>query len=299
MKTYQRKLTGVIPIAAIALCLAPIPATYAQNAQSPDRRPPDTPPPVDSSANQPPISPRATDLPPPTGPLNPTAPDQPGVTRPSQEPSPASTLPVGDRTADRQQQQPSAQSTTATSADAIQVASSNAAANGVRQLAGQPVLTADGQNLGTLKDFIVDASSGKVAYGVVSSGGFLGAGDTLRAIPCDALQPAPGAEGFTVQLQPEQWSQVSAINEEDFNAGRIDISADQQRQISQVFGSTETNRAATPANADTRATRDTAATSGIASTSGGGLQFQRVSAIRGKNIHSGPQKVGNIEEVVI
>jgi len=50
--------------------------------------------------------------------------------------------------------------------------------------------------VGTLDDIIVNASTGQALFGVVSTGGFLGMGETQTAVPCDLLvwNQRPGSE---------------------------------------------------------------------------------------------------------
>ncbi|QYD67276.1 PRC-barrel domain-containing protein [Paraburkholderia edwinii] len=55
------------------------------------------------------------------------------------------------------------------------------------KLDGNKVLTADGETAGKVKDIMLDIGAGRVAYIVMSSGGFLGIGDRLFAIPWNAL----------------------------------------------------------------------------------------------------------------
>ncbi|SAL02912.1 PRC-barrel domain-containing protein [Caballeronia ptereochthonis] len=54
-------------------------------------------------------------------------------------------------------------------------------------LDGNSVLSTDGDDVGTIKQIMLDVTSGRVAYAVLSSGGFLGIGDKLLAIPWGAL----------------------------------------------------------------------------------------------------------------
>lgn len=54
-------------------------------------------------------------------------------------------------------------------------------------LDGNNVLSSDGEDIGKIKDIMLDVNSGRVAYAVLSSGGFLGIGDKLLAIPWGAL----------------------------------------------------------------------------------------------------------------
>jgi len=50
-------------------------------------------------------------------------------------------------------------------------------------LIGDKVRNSAGEELGSLKEIMLDVSSGHIAYAVVSFGGFLGMGNKLFAIP--------------------------------------------------------------------------------------------------------------------
>jgi len=54
-------------------------------------------------------------------------------------------------------------------------------------LEGDKVMNRKGDDLGTIEDIMIDVQSGRVAYAVLSCGGFLGMGDKLFAIPWGAL----------------------------------------------------------------------------------------------------------------
>src|SRR5579884_3767601 len=54
-------------------------------------------------------------------------------------------------------------------------------------LAGDRVRNAAGEDLGKVEEIMIDLPSGRVAYVVLSFGGFLGIGDKLFAIPWQAL----------------------------------------------------------------------------------------------------------------
>ena len=49
------------------------------------------------------------------------------------------------------------------------------------------VKNSNGEDLGKIEDLMIDLYSGRIAYAVLSFGGFLGAGTKLFAIPWDAL----------------------------------------------------------------------------------------------------------------
>ena len=52
---------------------------------------------------------------------------------------------------------------------------------------GSKVLNRAGEQLGTLKELVIDLEDGRVAYAVLSFGGFMGMGDKFFAIPWEAL----------------------------------------------------------------------------------------------------------------
>jgi sporulation protein YlmC with PRC-barrel domain len=65
------------------------------------------------------------------------------------------------------------------------------------QLVGMDVRNARGENLGDIKDLVVDADSGRVQYAVVGIGGFLGIGEKLSAFPMSAFKVSADARGGT------------------------------------------------------------------------------------------------------
>ena len=54
-------------------------------------------------------------------------------------------------------------------------------------LAGDRVRNTAGEDLGKIEDIMLDIPSGRIAYAVLSFGGFLGIGDKLFAVPWHAL----------------------------------------------------------------------------------------------------------------
>ena len=54
-------------------------------------------------------------------------------------------------------------------------------------LMGDDVYNQQEEDLGDVKDFMMDMRTGKVAYAVLSFGGFLGMGEKLFAVPWSAL----------------------------------------------------------------------------------------------------------------
>lgn len=71
-------------------------------------------------------------------------------------------------------------------------------------LEGDKVLTTDGDDVGKIKEIMLDVSSGRVAYAVLSSGGILGIGDKLLAIPWSALTLDTERKCFLLSVSSER-----------------------------------------------------------------------------------------------
>jgi sporulation protein YlmC with PRC-barrel domain len=70
----------------------------------------------------------------------------------------------------------------------------------VTDLKGKKVTNAAGEHLGQIEEIVTDANTGRVLYGVLSFGGFLGMGDKLFAIPWRSLRLTDDAKGFTLNV---------------------------------------------------------------------------------------------------
>jgi len=70
-------------------------------------------------------------------------------------------------------------------------------------LMGNDVYNNDGEDLGDIKEFMIDMASGKVAYAVLSYGGMLGLGDKLFAVPWSALRLDTENKRFTLNVLKE------------------------------------------------------------------------------------------------
>ncbi|WP_250507343.1 PRC-barrel domain-containing protein [Caballeronia sp. GAFFF3] len=71
-------------------------------------------------------------------------------------------------------------------------------------LDGISVRSSDGQDVGSLKEIMLDVTSGRIAYAVLSSGGFLGIGDKLLAVPWSALTLDTDNHCFRIDATAEQ-----------------------------------------------------------------------------------------------
>lgn len=74
----------------------------------------------------------------------------------------------------------------------------------VSDVIGADVRNQQDENLGDIKDLVIDTSNGSVRYAVVSFGGWLGIGDKLFAVPMSALQHASDKEKFTMNVTKDQ-----------------------------------------------------------------------------------------------
>lgn len=57
-----------------------------------------------------------------------------------------------------------------------------------------------GEDLGSIKEVVLDLQTGRVAYAVLSFGGFLGMGDKLFAIPWEMMKIAPREDEWKLVL---------------------------------------------------------------------------------------------------
>jgi len=74
---------------------------------------------------------------------------------------------------------------------------------GANTLLGDDVYNKNGDDLGEIKEFMIDMASGKVAYAVLSFGGLLGMGDKLFAVQWAALALDTENKRFTLDVAKE------------------------------------------------------------------------------------------------
>ena len=69
---------------------------------------------------------------------------------------------------------------------------------------GTEVYGAGAKNIGEVDHLIIDKVSGRVAYAVMSFGGFLGMGDNYYPLPWSVLTYNPDLDGYEVNLSEQQ-----------------------------------------------------------------------------------------------
>ncbi len=100
-------------------------------------------------------------------------------------------------------------------------------------IAGDTVRNAADENLGEIKDLMIDLSSGRIAYAVLSFGGFLGIGDKLFAVPFKALTCDSDNKCFRLEVSQEQLERAHG-----FDKNNWPDMADQtwQQEVHTVYG---------------------------------------------------------------
>ncbi len=69
---------------------------------------------------------------------------------------------------------------------------------------GTSVYGADGKRIGSIERVLLEKRGGKVAYAVLSFGGFLGIGDDYYPLPWEKLKYDEQLDGYRIDLTKEQ-----------------------------------------------------------------------------------------------
>src|SRR3979411_1398170 len=69
---------------------------------------------------------------------------------------------------------------------------------------GAPVYRSNGDRVGQIERVMIDKLSGKVAYAVMSFGGFMGIGEDYYPLPWSLLTYNPRLEGYEVNVSEKQ-----------------------------------------------------------------------------------------------
>jgi sporulation protein YlmC with PRC-barrel domain len=71
-------------------------------------------------------------------------------------------------------------------------------------ITGDEVVNGLGESLGKIEDLMLDLDRGRIAYAVLSFGGFLNMGNKLFAIPWEALALDPANKRFTLNVAKDK-----------------------------------------------------------------------------------------------
>ncbi|AOJ15829.1 PRC-barrel domain-containing protein [Burkholderia vietnamiensis] len=80
------------------------------------------------------------------------------------------------------------------------------------------VLTIDGDDIGKVTHIMLDVRAGRIAYAVVSSGGFLGIGDKLLALPWNVLTLDAERRCFVLPVPTERVREAPGFDKDRWPA---------------------------------------------------------------------------------
>jgi len=83
-------------------------------------------------------------------------------------------------------------------------------------LKGDKVVNIAGEDLGKIEEFMLDLQNGRIAYAVLSFGGFLGMGNKLFAIPWQALQLRVHEHAFTLNVSKETLERAEGFDKDNW-----------------------------------------------------------------------------------
>jgi sporulation protein YlmC with PRC-barrel domain len=81
-------------------------------------------------------------------------------------------------------------------------------------LEGDEVMNRAGEKLGTIEEIMLDVPTGRIAYAVLSSGGFLGVADKLFAVPWNALTLDPENHCFLLDVSKERLRKAPSFDKD-------------------------------------------------------------------------------------
>ncbi len=76
------------------------------------------------------------------------------------------------------------------------------------------VVNLAGQDIGTVEELMIDVTTGRVAYVVLSFGGFLGIGSKLFALPWSAITVDEGKKRFVVNVTREALEKMPGFDKD-------------------------------------------------------------------------------------
>jgi sporulation protein YlmC with PRC-barrel domain len=120
------------------------------------------------------------------------------------------------QTSQQQQQQRSEQSKQELKVSEQETQKQVTDANKASKVIGMQVKNKQDEDLGKIKDLVVDFQSGKIAYAVLSSGGTFGFGGKMVAVPIEAFTLKPGEKALIIDLPKQQLSQAPGFTENDW-----------------------------------------------------------------------------------
>jgi len=87
---------------------------------------------------------------------------------------------------------------------------------GAHTLLGEDVYNQEDEDLGDIKEIMLDMRTGEVAYAVLAFGGFLGMGEKLFAVPWKALTLDTGNKRFILNASKEQLKNAPGFDKDNW-----------------------------------------------------------------------------------
>ncbi len=87
---------------------------------------------------------------------------------------------------------------------------------GADTLLGNAVFNNQGEDLGDVKEIMIDVQYGRVSYAVLSFGGFLGLGEKLFAVPWEALKLDTVNKRFTLDVAKERLADAPGFDKDNW-----------------------------------------------------------------------------------
>lgn len=85
---------------------------------------------------------------------------------------------------------------------------------GANTLDGNDVYNKQDEDLGDVKEIMIDVPTGRVAYAVLSFGGFLGMGEKLFAVPWSALKLDTANKRFVLDVSKERLKEAPGFDKD-------------------------------------------------------------------------------------
>jgi sporulation protein YlmC with PRC-barrel domain len=86
----------------------------------------------------------------------------------------------------------------------------------VSELIGKDVRNQQGEDLGDIKDVIIDMNNGRVHYVVLSFGGFMGLGDKLFAYPMRVFRPTADKDDLILAVDKERLRKAPGFEDKNW-----------------------------------------------------------------------------------
>jgi sporulation protein YlmC with PRC-barrel domain len=97
---------------------------------------------------------------------------------------------------------------------------------------GTNVRRPDGEKIGEIERVMIDKRSGKVAYAVMSFGGFLGIGEDFYPVPWEKLTYNTELDAYELDIDAEQLNAAPHFADE----GAFDWSRAEGRRVNDFYG---------------------------------------------------------------